>query len=524
MKKWILAAGVAVISCLPALADDLVLLTTNDTHSAIDSDSKGCGGVIPRKAIIDSVRKAEKNVVLIDAGDMVQGSLYFKYFKGEVEYGLANMMGYDIQILGNHEFDSGLSEMVKNFRRAKSEHLSSNYDFKGTEAEGLFKPYTIRNIGGRKIGFIGLNIDPMSLIAQKNYAGMKYSDAIETANKTAAYLKRQEKCDLVVVVSHIGYKMMPGKPSDIELARQSRDIDIIIGGHTHTKVDPNAPETTPSWIKNAIGLPVLVTQTGKSGQNLGYIKIDLDNLKRRKFDYRLIPVSDRFSSENYDKAMVDFLAPYRTAVDSVNNHAIGVAAKDLPNGQRNGGYMNWVSDFVYDVGREMIDSLNNIGGALPKLDMAIMNVGGVRHSMPKGAITEGQILSTFPFANNIVLISIKGKDIIEAMRVAAQKGGEGISHNVRVVTDDNRNLLRVVIDNKEVEPNKEYFVSTIDYLAGGNDDLLSLANHKVVLKDPNEISYRMLKYIRDLTKLGIEVNPDPNGRFVKEIKIQGNDR
>lgn len=520
MKRWILGVAAALGLGFGAAAEDLVILTTNDLHSNIDTDAKGRGGVLPRKAIVDSVRKAEKNVMLVDAGDMVQGTLYFKYFKGDVEYSLANMMKYDIQILGNHEFDSGLDEIVRNFKRVKAHKLSANYDFSGTDAKGLFDPYVIKKIGKRRVGFIGLNIDPMSLIAQKNYAGMKYRDAVETANRTAEYLKTKEKCDLVVVVSHIGYRMMDGKESDLELARQSKNIDVIIGGHTHTTVDPAAPEKNPHWVKNSEGQDVLVTQSGKYSQNIGYIKVDLDKIAQRNdknYEYKLIPVTDRFAS--YDKAMIDFLKPYRAAVDSVNNVAIGYCDVDMPNGVRNGGYMNWSSDFVRDMGRQFVDSLNAHGASLPRVDMGIMNVGGIRHPMPKGNITVGEILSTFPFANNIVVIKMKGRDIIEAMRVAALKGGEGISGDVRVVTDGKGHLVRVVIHNEEMQPDKDYVVTTIDYLAGGNDDLLTMANHEVLFKDPNEISFRMLSFIRNLTKLGLTVNPDPNPRFVKEFRF-----
>lgn len=141
----------ALSLCLPAAAQSLVLLHTNDTHSNIDSAPDGTGGIIPRMAIIDSVRNAEKNVLLIDAGDMVQGTLYFKFFKGDVEYPLFNMMDYDVRILGNHEFDNGLDELAKYWKTVRGARLSANYDFTATPAKGLFRPYVIKKIGGRKV-------------------------------------------------------------------------------------------------------------------------------------------------------------------------------------------------------------------------------------------------------------------------------------------------------------------------------------------------------------------------------------
>ncbi|MDE7419986.1 MAG: metallophosphoesterase, partial [Muribaculaceae bacterium] len=203
MKKTIITAIIAGVA-LCAAARDLVILHTNDTHSLILPDGDGKGGVLQRKAIIDSVKRANKDVLLIDAGDKVQGSLYFKFFKGDVEYPLQNLLGVDISILGNHEFDNGLKALADKERMLKTERLSANYDFTGTAAEGLFKPYTVKTIGGKKIGFIGINIDPESIIAQANYEGMGFKNVIETANETAAFLKKKKKCDLVVAVTHIG--------------------------------------------------------------------------------------------------------------------------------------------------------------------------------------------------------------------------------------------------------------------------------------------------------------------------------
>lgn len=511
-----IAAGGAFASS----ADNLVILTTNDTHSTIDIGADGVGGVLPRKAIIDSVRKAEKNVILVDAGDIVQGSLYFKYFNGDVEYPLFNMMDYDIRILGNHEFDNGLEELSKYWKDVKGARLSANYDFKGTSAEGLFEPYVIKNVGKKKIGFIGINVDPHSLIIQKNYEGMKYYDAIETANKVAAMLRKQKKCDLVVAVTHIGYEAIPGKASDMELALKSKDIDIIIGGHSHTYVNPDTPDKTPYWVNNAVGKPVLVTQTGKYGRNLGYINIDLDAISKvksdgtRNFEYMYIPVTDRFSPEAYDKDIQEFLAPYKHAVDSVNSKVIGWSLQDMPNYERAGAYANWVADFALNKGREIADLQRASDPAFPQVDMSFMNVGGIRQSMKEGAITEGQILSTFPFSNRMEIIEIKGKDIIDALRIASIKGGEGISGNVIVVNDSTGNLRNVYIDGHEMNPESTYTVATIDYISQGNDDYVTMANNRMIWQDDEELSRRILDYIIDLTSKEIPISSNPYGRFV----------
>ena len=507
----------ALSLCLPAAAQSLVLLHTNDTHSNIDSAPDGTGGIIPRMAIIDSVRNAEKNVLLIDAGDMVQGTLYFKFFKGDVEYPLFNMMDYDVRILGNHEFDNGLDELAKYWKTVRGARLSANYDFTATPAKGLFRPYVIKKIGGRKVGIIGLNVDPASLISEENYKGMVFKDIIPVANETAALLKKKG-CDLVVAVTHIGYEVANGKTDDIDLARASKDIDIIIGGHSHTFVDPATHDKTPYWIPNAEGRDVLVAQTGKYGRNVGYIKLDLSDFSDRKIDYEYIPVTDRFTEESCSREMREFLAPYRHVVDSVNSRVVAFAADDMQNSRSTGAYANWAGDFAAWYGRTVADSLRRAGADVQPVAFGIMNVGGIRQPMQAGPVTEGQILSTFPFSNRMRLVEISGTDLIETMKVVAPKGGEAVSGEVRVVTDSAGNFLRMLVDGREVDPDRRYVVSTIDYVAEGNDDMTPMKRHREIWRDDEEVSVRILQYLNGLTAAGLSVASDPNPRFVRDVK------
>lgn len=512
----------ALLLCLPAAAQSLVLLHTNDTHSNIDTDGDGVGGILPRKAIIDSVRKAEKNVFLIDAGDMVQGTLYFKYFKGDVEYPLFNMFDYDVRILGNHEFDNGLEALASYWKDVKGARLSANYDFSGTSADGIFQPYVIKKVGGKKVGFMGINVDPASLISEENYAGMKFKDIIPTANATAAELRRKG-CDLVVAVTHIGYTSANGKTNDVDLARASNDIDIIIGGHSHTFVDPATPDKYPFWIKNAAGRDVLVAQTGKYGKNVGYIKLDLSDFSGRKIDYEYIPVTDRFSPDAYSEEIKRFLAPYKHVVDSVNAHVVALSEMDMPNGLTVGAYANWAGDFGAMYGRNVADSLRSAGVNVPPVDFGMMNVGGIRQPMREGAVTEGQILSTFPFSNMMRLIEIKGSDLIETMKIVAPKGGEAVSSEVRVVTDPDGHFLRMLVNGRPVDPEKNYVVSTIDYVANGNDDMLPMKRHREIWRDNQEVSVRILQHLYRLSDAGVTLTSDPAPRFVTEKRISSAD-
>lgn len=502
----------------PASAEKLVILHTNDTHSTIEVNADGTGGALQRKAVMDSVRKAEKHVITVDAGDMVQGSLYFKYFRGDVEYPLMNMTGYDIRVVGNHEFDNGMADLAERYRTVKGARLSANYDFTGTALEGVFKPYVIKKVGGKKIGFFGINVDPESLISKKNI-DVAFKEIIPTANETARILKHEKGCDLVVAVSHIGYEKENDKTTDPEMIAASRDIDIVIGGHSHTLIDPAHPEKYPSLVANADGKPVRVVQTGKYGRYIGKITIDLDSLDGADgsdFGYELIPVTDRFPAEKLDRKIISFIAPYKHIVDSVGGRVVGRAAYSMKNGERTGAMANMTADMTFDYINHKADSLRRAGMELGKIDMAIMNVGGIRQEMPAGDITEGQILSTYPFSNRFVIVEIKGRDIIEAMRVAARKGGEGVSGNVRVVTDGHGGLVRVVVDGEEMDPEKTYLLGTIDYAAEGNDDMTTLANHRKVWIDDVEVAAPTLGWFEKLGRLGLPVSPDPTPRFLPE--------
>ena len=516
--KAILLAIICVAAAFGAAARDLVILHTNDTHSAILPDKNGAGGVMQRKAVIDSVKAENRDVIVVDAGDKVQGTLYFKFFKGDVEYNLQNLLGTDINILGNHEFDNGLEALAEKERILKSDRISTNYNFTGTPAEGLFKPYSIRKVAGKKIGFIGLNIDPESIIAGANYAGMKWRDVIESANETASYLKHKKGCDLVVAVTHIGYTKGNHKTTDPELAAASKDIDIIIGGHSHTLIDPSAPEKYPSVVSNSEGRPVLIAQCGKAGRYMGQIRIDLDRLGSTTpadYEYSLISVNDRFPKERLDPAIGSFLAPYTAALDSVDHVILGYAVQDLDDNKRTGAFPNWAADFGRWYGDLVLDSLRRNNPDTPKLDLAIMNVGGIRNPIPAGPVSVGQILNCFPFSNRYVIMTISGKDLLATLKVAARKGGEAVSRNVLVESDADGTLKRATVDMKEIDPDRMYTVGTIDYVAWGNDDMTSMANGEWIYTDAVELCAPVVRYVKYLDSHGLPVAGDPRERFVR---------
>lgn len=269
----------------------ITILHTNDVHSQIEPfavDHKtypGQGGVAYRAAIIDQIRKVEKNVLLLDAGDIFQGTPYFNFFGGEIEFKLMSKMGYDVATLGNHDFDLGVNNIVAQMPNALFSFVNCNYDFTNSALKDKIMPYKIIKKGNLKIGILGVGIELNGLVPDKNFEGIVYNSPIDNVQKYADILKNDEKCHLVICLSHLGYKYdNKEKISDEWLAQATRNIDLIIGGHTHTFL------TTPTVFKNLDEKTVLVNQVGWAGLNLGRIDFSFEKKykKNRAFSQTVI--------------------------------------------------------------------------------------------------------------------------------------------------------------------------------------------------------------------------------------------
>ncbi|WP_332020515.1 bifunctional metallophosphatase/5'-nucleotidase [Kaistella sp.] len=262
----------------------LTILHTNDQHSRIEpfdssySRNPNQGGFARRAALIQKIRGEEKNVLLLDSGDIFQGTPYFNFFGGELEFKLMSMMGYDAATMGNHDFDNGLEGFKKVQPNAKFPFLCSNYDFKNTILDGHTLPYKIFNKNGIKVGIFGVGIELSGLVGKKSYGETLYLDPVETAQHYATFLRKEKKCDMIICLSHIGYdyKDDPKKISDKILAAKTDAIDLILGGHTHTFL----PE--PQSFINKSGKNVLVNQVGWAGLLLGKINFYFDKNKNVK--------------------------------------------------------------------------------------------------------------------------------------------------------------------------------------------------------------------------------------------------
>ncbi|GAA4820507.1 metallophosphatase [Algivirga pacifica] len=289
----LLGKGAAASLLLPTTVlgkeQDLIKLTilhTNDTHSQIEpfplSHKRfgGKGGVLQRKVLIDQVRSMEKNVLLLDAGDIFQGTPYFNMYKGEVEFRAMSEMKYDAATIGNHDFDNTIEGLDSVLPHASFEFLSANYDFSNTVLDGKVKPYQVYEREGVRIGVFGVGIELDSLVPKACYKETVYEDPIAVAQTYSRKLKEEELCDVVICLSHLGYQYRGDKVSDIQLAEKTKNIDLIIGGHTHTFLEE------PSKVMNSEGKEVLITQVGFAGINLGRVDFYFDRKKKRRLAFQ----------------------------------------------------------------------------------------------------------------------------------------------------------------------------------------------------------------------------------------------
>lgn len=263
----------------------LTILHTNDVHSRIDpfpqDDPRyaGKGGVAPRAALIRKIREEEDHVLLLDAGDIFQGTPYFNFYGGELELKMMTMMGYDAAIMGNHDFDNGVEGFAKQLHHAGFPILNANYDFSDTELNGRTGSYRIFKKGGIRIGVFGLGIELTGLVNKAQSGNTVYLDPIAKAVEMENLLKKEHKCDMIICLSHLGYSYKDRKISDMVLAQNTNHINLIIGGHTHTFLD------RPTVVKNLRNTVTLVNQVGFAGINLGRVDFVFDRSNPGKIAY-----------------------------------------------------------------------------------------------------------------------------------------------------------------------------------------------------------------------------------------------
>ena len=270
------AGGLCLNSC-SAQKKHLTILHTNDVHSHIDpfpkdhADFPGLGGLARRAGLVQSIREENPNTLLLDAGDIFQGTPYFNFYGGELEFKLMSKLKYDASTIGNHDFDNGIDGLLAQLPYASFDFLIANYDFSNTVLDGYTKPYKTYVRDGIKVGIYGIGIQLAGLVTKKLYKETEYLDPYEIASDIETRLRETEKCDVVICLSHLGYSYEnENKPDDLTLAQRTKHTDLIIGGHTHTFLE------RPTIVTNASGRDILVNQVGCFGVNLGRIDFYFD--------------------------------------------------------------------------------------------------------------------------------------------------------------------------------------------------------------------------------------------------------
>ena len=269
---------VLAVSVVAKAQKQIVILHTNDTHSTIEPVSRyskvkeaaGKAGCVRRATMVKQLREQNPDILLFDSGDFSQGSTFYTMYKGDVEVGLMNIMGYDAATIGNHEFDFGLDNLARLARQAKFPIVCSNCDFTGTPCQDVIKKYCVVVRNGVRIGVFGLTPKIEGLVMKENIAGVKYIDPIQATKEMVSVLRDKERCDIVVCLSHLGWKLAPEYIDDQVLISSTTGIDIVLGGHSHTYMKEM------EWVDNAEGKSIPVDQNGKHGAFVGKITLKLE--------------------------------------------------------------------------------------------------------------------------------------------------------------------------------------------------------------------------------------------------------
>lgn len=483
---------------------EFVILFTNDFHSQIEPLSKDetynadRGGVKRIKALVDSVRTAEPAVLLADAGDFVQGTYYFSLLNGVVEMMAMEELGYDVRTIGNHEFDKKMTVLGDMLALSSSVPVvASNYDFSQTSLTTFVRNSIIIETGNVKVGFIGLNVRLQNLVDPTACEGVQWQNAINVADEEAWKL-REQGADMVIALSHLGYEKTDEVYYDRGIAMNTRHIDMIIGGHSHTFLN------YPEYVTNLDGEKVLITQTGSKGICLGYAKIKLDDNGKPSYTYKLIPVKNHLDKK-LDPAFSDMIDTYSAAVTAEMEKVIGNCPKAIRKGTPESALSNLTADALVWMAKEYYGI---------KADVALYNSGGIRAEISAGDLTVGDVYAVYPFDNVLSVATLKGKDLKKLFEYVASSGGLPINKEVRMVISGNK-VKSVTVNGKTINDNQTYTVATIDYLMNLRRYGLENATDR---RDASEIirDY-FVAYFRHLaSENGGKITASTDGRITKQ--------
>lgn len=498
----------------------ITIVHTNDTHSQIEPaigriTGQLYGGAVERASLLEIMRQQDPDLIYLDAGDMVQGSPYFNLFKGELEMLCMNQMGLIASTFGNHEFDNGIEGISAMLEIADFPFISCNYHCEGTALETRVIPHLILVNHGVKIGITGVTCDPEGLITASNWSGITYEDPSLALNREARTL-RNEGCDLVIVLSHVGYIPDPSSEKDRQLdpqlAQASEDIDLIIGAHTHVNIERGVT------YNNANGQPVVITQTGGKASPIGCLQITMKPGSRYEGCQYSVDsiVCSKLHPEDYDltglgKDIEELIAPYREAMgDKMHTH-LADAPLPLEKGHPQSRLGNFTTDAMLKIGEQITGK---------PIDAALTNVGGLRSEISAGEVTIGTLYSIFPFENSLVVLDLKGSDLKQLIESnAGRKLDCWAGTQITIAMDGDRCIAtEILIGGQPIDPERIYHVCTIDYLAEGNSGMSALTHAVDARKTGITIREAMINYIDSLGKQGKQVTAEIDDRVIDHTK------
>lgn len=470
--------GLAVLSAT-ALADRPITITivhSNDMHDHVQPTkirNASYGGYARQATLIKQIRKNEKNVILLNAGDMFQGTLYFNVYEGLAEVAYMNAIGYDAMALGNHEFDNGPAGLKKFVDLATFPVLCSNLDF---DAEPLLKgkiaPSTILTVSGEKVGIVGAETPDLPTISSPG-PNIKMKDLQASVQGTVDSLTAQG-INKIILVTHIGYS------EDKALATKLHDVDLIVGGHSHTPLGtPDLPGwgksqgTYPTYVKDTQGTDVVIVQAYEWSKVLGHLTLDFDGKGHVKkvSNAKPIVVDDSVPEDLQIKSLTTAL---EKPILDLQNQKVGVATVQIPKEHLPGGE-SLMADVIADA---MLEATAKMG-----TEVAFVNSGGVRASLEAGTITYGQAISVQPFGNTLTVLELHGTELKEAINQGVGTGGElqpskGSRYRIDKSQPKGSQAVDIVINGRPLDPNGTYKVALPAFTANGGDAHTVLQNAK----------------------------------------------
>ena len=434
----------------------VTILYSNDVHGHLlpfddMRQGKDIGGSARNSFLIHQIKTENPNTIALTAGDFISGTPISGFFKGEVDWSVAQKMGYDAYVIGNHEFDYGQDRLREFIKTSKMPVISANI-IQSDSTYFAQKPYVIIPRGKLKIAVLGLTTEGTPYETHpKNVIGLKFISATDVAAKWVPILKKQ--ADIVVVLSHLGYQ------EDINLAKAVNGIDVIVGGHSHTKIDESTMENG-----------TIIVQGFQWGIFLGRLDLVLDNKKIQQHSAKLIAINNTVDD---DKQLAAYIDSYNIKIKDFMSKPLGEAKVDLMKpsyGNADSNLACWLTDLF----RERVNA-----------DVCLQNTGGVRASIPKGTVTFSDIYNVLPFENVLVLMEADGELVQQVFDNLANKQQESSTISGATFTVENGKAVNVMIGNKPIDLQKKYTIAANDFMANGGSGFALLKKAKIIRYDEN---------------------------------------